>query len=214
MMILLPGNVRQFKNAVIRNRTRWGWLITPRRSTRGILETIGGNWAADNECYVLGDKFKPDRYIAFLESYIDHAESCLYATAQDKLADAVATLEMLPYWSSVIRSLGFPVALVGQDGMEDLPVPWSLFDALFIGGSTDWKLGEGARRLIAEAKDRGKWVHVGRVNSATRLEYCIKLSVDSVDGTEWAINPGRGMRWAGHVMERMSKQKELPLCFM
>lgn len=210
MMVLLPGNTSVFKKRVQSRPDRWGWLITPRRSMAQTMSSIpGALWAADNECYTLGSNFDPDRYLRFLERNIEISNSCLFATAPDVVTDARATLERFGPWSDLIRSLGFPVALVGQDGLENMDVPWNKLDSLFIGGSTDWKLGQGARHLIKEAKTRNKWVHVGRVNSQTRLTYCIKLGVDSVDGTEWAINPGRGIRWASRVMNQLERQMQL-----
>jgi hypothetical protein len=212
VMVLLPGNVKVFKRAVRANPDRWGWLITPRRSMSRTLHTIpGAMWAADNECFTLGDDFDPARYLCFLWRNARIADKCLFATAPDVLGDARATLARAGAWLRAIRDLGMPAALVAQDGLESLPVPWGCLDALFIGGTTEWKLGPEARWLIDQAKQHGKWVHVGRVNSRIRLEYCIKLGVDSVDGTEWAINPGRGIRWASSVMSQYRLQRSLPL---
>ena len=60
---------------------------------------------------------------------------------------------------------------------------------LFIGGTTTWKLGPAARRLVAEAKARGKHVHMGRVNSQRRYNYARHIGCDSVDGTYLAFGP-------------------------
>jgi hypothetical protein len=79
-----------------------------------------------------------------------------------------------------------PIALVAQDGLEPLPVPWEHLQALFIGGSTQWKLGPHAASLVREAKERGKWVHVGRVNTLQRIRWCMALGVDSIDGSGFA----------------------------
>lgn len=73
-------------------------------------------------------------------------------------------------------------------------MPWHTFDVLFIGGSTEWKLGPGARALVAEAKRRGKWVHMGRVNSGRRWSYAEHIGCDSVDGTFLAFGPDLNMR--------------------
>ena len=90
---------------------------------------------------------------------------------------------------------------MAQDGLEVLPVPWESFDVLFIGGSTEWKLGPHARALIAEAKARGKWVHMGRVNSRRRFLYADLLGCDSVDGTYLVFGPDvnlpRLINWTG-----------------
>jgi hypothetical protein len=114
---------------------------------------------------------------------------CLFATAPDVLGDAVATLQRSARMLDLIRYAGFPAALVAQDGLEHLPVPWDDFDALFIGGSTAWKLGTAARTLAAEARRRGKWVHMGRVNSLRRLRYADAIGCDSADGTYLTYAP-------------------------
>jgi len=97
------------------------------------------------------------------------------------------------------------VALVAQDGLESLPVPWEDFDALFIGGSTAWKLSEAARELCQEAKRRGKWVHMGRVNSLRRMQVAEAFGCDSADGTMLRFDPNRPVQsWAQHVTDRPS----------
>jgi EAL domain-containing protein (putative c-di-GMP-specific phosphodiesterase class I) len=54
--------------------------------------------------------------------------------------------------------------------------------AVFIGGSTDWKLGRHAEAVIRAAQAMGVWVHVGRVNTAQRIEKFLEMGVDSIDG--------------------------------
>lgn len=110
------------------------------------------------------------------------------------MGDAAATIELSRPWLPKIRALGYPAAFVAQDGQEGLPVPWDEFDVLFVGGSTDWKLGPHARDLAREAKARAKRVHVGRVNSERRWRYCeasypFGLGADSVDGTFLTFGP-------------------------
>ena len=90
---------------------------------------------------------------------------------------------------SRIRSAGFPVALAAQNGIGDLDIPWDLFDVLFLGGDTPWKLGPEARAVTAEALRRGKLVHMGRVNSLRRLRYASAIGCSSADGTFLAFGP-------------------------
>jgi hypothetical protein len=96
---------------------------------------------------------------------------------------------------------GLPVALVAQDGLEHLDVPWTWFDVLFIGGSTGWKLGPGAASLAEEAHRRGKRVHMGRVTSWKRLRYAAHIGCDSADGTTRAPdrNIADRLRWVNEV---------------
>ena len=90
-----------------------------------------------------------------------------------------------------IRELGFKAAYVGQDGAQPNDTPWSEIDALFIGGTTDWKLSQSAADLISEARRRGKWVHMGRVNSWRRIRLAHVLGCHSVDGTLLVFDPAR-----------------------
>lgn len=166
-----------------------GMLATP---NEGKSPATAAVWAADNGCFsthYVGD----ERWMAWLRKHAAHADRCLFATAPDVVGDAVATLARSAPHLSAIRALGYPAALVAQDGLEHLTVPWDDFDVLFIGGSTEWKLGPDARHLVGEAKRRGKHVHMGRVNSRRRWGYAEYIGCDSVDGTFLAFGPDRNL---------------------
>lgn len=109
----------------------------------------------------------------------------LWVAAPDIVADARATLHRWRRWRPFLRRLGLRAAYVAQDGSETYPPPWGELDALFIGGSTAWKEGPHAARLMAEARRRGAWVHVGRVNTVRRLRLIDPLA-DSFDGTQFS----------------------------
>lgn len=118
------------------------------------------------------------------------------------VGDAEATVEQGRRWFGRIRELGYKVALVAQDGLTPDMVPWDEIDVLFIGGSDDFKVGTappprkrplklsgeplgqpGCLEVIREAKRRGKWVHIGRVNSQCRYRFAQMVGADSADGT-------------------------------
>jgi hypothetical protein len=86
--------------------------------------------------------------------------------------------------------LRYPVAFVAQDGANVTNIPWCDFDVLFIGGTTSFKQGFGSGLIAREARERGKWVHVGRVNSLKRLMHWAEIA-DSADGTFLAFGPQR-----------------------
>lgn len=117
----------------------------------------------------------------------------LYATAPDVVhrdergevfSDFPATWARSRPYLQPLRDLGYPAALVAGDGMEGTGwQAWDEIDVLFIGGSTAWKLGNAAREIALEAAARGKWVHVGRVNSLKRcLHARHEMGASSVDG--------------------------------
>lgn len=107
----------------------------------------------------------------------------LFAVAPDVPGSQTGTLrKSLPYLER-IRGLGLPVALAAQNGWAPGSLPWNEFDVLFLGGDDGWKLGDQAMLASFEAKHHGKWVHMGRVNSAKRLRWAAECGCDSVDGT-------------------------------
>lgn len=162
-----------------------GQIVTPAAGNR--LEA-GRRWCGDNS--VFGNKYPGDaEYHAWIRRFVQHREMCSFIVAPDVVCDARATLERSSPHFEPIRGMGFPVALVGQNGLEDLSVPWGRFDALFLGGDDAWKLGVAARDLVAEARSRRKWVHMGRVNSRRRLVYADSIGCDSADGTYLAFGP-------------------------
>ena len=163
-----------------------GSIHTPKQGNK---LPAGAAWCADNGCFSTGYP-GDDKWLAWLGTYTAEERSrCLFATAPDVVGDAAATIARSAPWLPAIRALGYPAAFVAQDGLEDLDVPWDSFDVLFIGGSTEWKLGPAARVLVAQAKARGKWIHMGRVNSALRLRYADAIGCDSADGTFIAFGP-------------------------
>lgn len=165
-----------------------GFIATPRQGNK---RPAGVRWCADNGCF--SDKFDQAQWWAWLVANAEDAASCAFAVAPDVVGDAVATLARSRPWLARIRELGYPVAFVAQDGIEETVIPWDEFDALFVGGSTEFKLGEVAVEVIREAKARGKYVHVGRVNSRKRLMAFAELEVDSVDGTFITYAPAQNI---------------------
>jgi len=162
-----------------------GYIDTP---AQGNKRPAGVAWCADNGCF--GKGYPGDeKWLGWLEKNAYAAADCLFATAPDIVGDAAGTLERSAQWLPAIRALGYPAALVAQDGLEDLEVPWDDFDVLFIGGSTEWKLGAAARTLVTEAKRQGKKIHMGRVNSERRYRYAQAIGCDTADGTYLTFGP-------------------------
>lgn len=161
-----------------------GYIDTPSQGNR---RPEGVVWCADNGCF--SDRWDAARWWAWLVANAGDAATCLFAVAPDVVGDAEATHRRAAPWLARIRALGYPVAYVAQDGAERLELPWAEFDVLFIGGSTEWKLGQHARTVVDAAKHRGKWVHMGRVNSQRRFDYARAIGCDSCDGTFLTFGP-------------------------
>lgn len=190
---------------------RLGWLKTP--SNRNSIRSITNarvSWAADNDCF---NGLKRAEYLAMLRQLAcaDRARLA-FVTAPDVVADARATLTRFALWRPVLDYYELPIALVAQDGQEEMPVPWDAIRALFIGGSTRWKLGGHAAQLIREAHARGKWVHVGRVNTLRRMWLFSSLPVNSIDGTSFSKWPDKYIPWMLRRLDGVQHRMEDLLC--
>lgn len=153
-----------------------GQLLTP--LTRYTLRDPDGPWAIDNGAYA---EFDPRRFNALLGRESHHKAKCLFVTVPDVVGSARRTLEVFEHWDPQLG--GWPLALACQDGQEDLPIPWDRIAAVFIGGSTRWKLSEHAAHIIKAAQALGKHTHVGRVNDPARWKHFEELGVLTGDGT-------------------------------
>jgi hypothetical protein len=183
-----------------------GRLVVPRQRNKPALVQDGRPWAMDNGAF---GTFDPELFVDMLYRH-QGLPGCLFVAVPDVVADAAATLHRFVRWAPVVRAYGFPVALVAQDGLTPETTPWEALDALFIGGSTAWKLGPQARELAGIARAMGKWVHMGRVNSIRRLRYAERIGCQSVDGTGFSRFPDAMLRRA-EAWHHEKCQAALPL---
>jgi hypothetical protein len=132
-----------------------------------------------------------DPYLEWLDQR--DRDRCLFAVSPDAYPDAVESLRRGLEFAPLIRAMGFPAAVVAQDGAEALRWPWDDLDVLFVGGERqanprdEWKISGAAERLVHQARNAGKWVHMGRVNGGdgvgSRLERAAQMGCNSADGT-------------------------------
>jgi hypothetical protein len=184
---------------------RLGAIMSPAQGNR---LPDGPLFCIDNNCGPTttgqpGSKYPGDEaYLGYLLRLADAGhpdpcdpdrDVCMFAVAPDVLGDAAATLQRSQHMLTWIRHAGFRAALVAQNGLENLPVPWGDFDVLFLGGDTRWKLGPAARALTGQARRHHKWVHMGRVNSLQRLRYAAAIGCHSADGTYLTYAPDQNL---------------------
>lgn len=151
----------------------------------------GFRWAADNDAF--NASYSDEAFVKMLEK-ITGLPGCLFVVAPDVVGDAGQTHILFHNWYYRLHATGQPIAYVAQDGIER--PPWDLFDALFIGGSTEFKLSSQVALLVAQAKQRGKWVHMGRVNTRRRVRYAQSIGCDSIDGTNFSMYRRTNLPWA------------------
>jgi hypothetical protein len=206
-MYLATASTEKVRDAM--RSGRLGLMAQPGNSL-GPSMVPGTPWAADNGCF--SARWDADRWLAWLRSNVDHRGSCLFAVVPDVVADHTATLVRWAEWAPVVRELGYPLAFVLQDGAMTETVPWGEFECLFIGGSTEFKLSAEARAIAEEARTKGAWVHMGRVNSAARCRlaaaYC-----DSVDGTYLAFGPDVNLPKLLRFVDAANRYAAMPTIF-
>lgn len=174
-----------------------GRLVQPRHFPR--LERTARNsrpWAADNDAFGGWDDERHHRWVRMLAALVG-VPHCLFVTVPDVVGDHDATLGMFHTYRHYVTHLaGQPVAFVAQDGATPSTVPYAEADAIFLGGTTQFKLGDTAAAIAHEARRRGLWVHMGRVNSRRRIIYAHGLGCDSIDGSGFSMFTDTHLPWA------------------
>lgn len=205
-----------------------GILVQPGSGYVGRVGQYPG-FAADNGCFTTKGTFDVDAWHRWLRTV--PTEGCRFAVAPDVVGNHELTVIRSSEWLARIRELGLPAAFVAQNGAHPHNTPWEDFDVLFLGGSPEclpcgwvrpaelflvkrcpycgqfleeWKLSAAARILTAEAKARGMWVHMGRVNSFKRLAYAASIGCDSADGTYLAYGPDKNLPKLEGWLRRLS----------
>lgn len=173
-MIALLDNGQDLEQCAAEIGGPVGQLLTPLTSYSLRADQFAIDNGGFNEVDVNG-------VIRLMKREEHNRERCFFVTAPDVVCSARRTGELFRHFKPLFE--GWPVAFVCQDGQEDLPMPWEEIDAIFIGGSTNWKCSQHAVHLIKAAKALGKWVHAGRVNTAMRMKHFEKLGANSYDGT-------------------------------
>ena len=135
----------------------------------------GVPYGLDNGCF---KTFKRNEWMTLVDQARQNPP--VFVCAPDIVGDARRTLELFEQLESALFDL--PIALVLQDGIGELTIPWNRISAVFVGGSDSFKISQEAFAACKAAKILDKWVHVGRVNTSARAEQWVGIA-DSIDGS-------------------------------
>ncbi len=185
-----------------------GVMTGPRTWGLGSILTSTRPWASD--CDALSkDGHDFDQFVEHLHRVNDPAliARCQFVVVPDMPEYGRSTLAAYYAAAPYLCALGFPVAYCLQDGAENLELPPC--DVAFLGGSDPWREAVGAA-LLERANAEGLRTHVGRVNSARRVQHLSFCHCDSLDGTYVGFRGvERGTREIGSWLRGAADEKLL-----
>ncbi len=152
-------------------------------SARGVLRHEGFPYALDNGAWTAFQRREPFDVAAFERAVGVLGAGADFVVLPDIVAGGRASLDFSMSWIERLRGIA-PLLLAVQDGMSETDIR-SLISheiGVFVGGSTEWKCST-VMQWGALCRERGAYLHVGRVNSAKRISLCISAGADSCDGS-------------------------------
>ncbi len=155
-----------------------GWMVSPATKFFKPRNTIP--YAIDNGKYaahVNKTEWDESAFFDLLDKYKLEKHEPMFVVVPDAIGDKNETLWLWDLYSTRMRKYCWRLAFAAQDGMVPSDVPRSA-NLVFMGGSTRWKW-----RNVALFTASFEHVHVGRVNSGDKLEYCEKVGAESCDGS-------------------------------
>lgn len=167
-----------------------GWRLIV--SAKGVLRTEGFPYALDNGAWTAFQKSEPFDVPAFEKAVRLLGVGADWIALPDIVMGGKASLDLSVSWLRKLRRRAALRAsrfmLVVQNGMETGAMLGRVKRivgervGIFVGGDTDWKLA--AMRFWSDlAHSLGAICHIGRVNSAKRIEACGSAGADSFDGS-------------------------------
>lgn len=178
-----------------------GWRLLV--SAAACLRNEGFPYALDNGAWSAFTQNRPFDFPAFEKALSKMGSGADWTVVPDIVAGGLSSLELSLSWLPRVLSSSPRALIAVQDGMRtcDLRPFLGRNVGIFVGGSTEWKLRTMLDWSVL-GKEVGCWVHVGRVNTCTRIRLCSLYGVDSFDGTS-------ASRYSKNVpmMDRARRQK-------
>lgn len=204
MRLYVSGATATLRRLAVQAGDVLGCLPVPAaRNSPDAIAALGLPVAIDNGAF---SGFAPGPFARMLADYDAAGVAVDWVACPDVVGDAKGTFALWLKWSPIIRGFGFRPALVLQDGMDRNAVYDFDPPAVFVGGSTEWKLGPQARLIVEMVAARGRPCHMGRVNSRRRIRYAAEIGCTSFDGSGFSQWPDAriplGVRWVREAAAR------------
>lgn len=162
----------------------YGWRLVV--SAMGPLRTEGFQYGLDNGAWTAFQQGIPFHEAAFQYALDTLGAGADWTVVPDIVGGGRASLDLSLAWLDQVKRRT-PVALLAvQEGITPEDV-WRYVGpkvGIFVGGRPDttWKL-DTLPEWCELGRATGAWVHVGRVNSAKRINACSAAGATSFDGT-------------------------------
>lgn len=121
---------------------------------------------------------KPEGFSKILKRYWEFKDQCLFAAVPDNVGNHKKTLSMWDEYHHLAD--GYKKAFVVQDGFDGWP---NNADAVFIGGSTEFKDSYECEQIVKSALANKMHVHIGRVNTFYRFYHFHCIGAHTCDGS-------------------------------
>lgn len=195
----------EIRDAMLRGEL--GYIATPHQ--QNIMFADEMDTIADNGCFA--DRWTHEHWFRWM---LGLPRSVRFVVCPDVFDPDggechAATLERWEQYAPVIRRHGFTPAFVCQVGCTADNYPDDA-EVLFLGGTTEYKLGDHAWAITRRAKSEGRWVHMGRVNSERRFTTARAMGCDSVDGTYLTYGPDTNLP---KLLGWVRRAREAPMLF-
>jgi hypothetical protein len=158
----------------------WRLLVSP----AGCLRNEGFPYALDNGAWSAYTQGRPFDERAFAVALGKMGACADWTVLPDIVAGGAPSLELSLRWMRRVLDATPKAMMAVQNGMtfDDVRPFVGARVGIFIGGDTQWKLAT-VDGWCALGREVGAWVHVGRVNTASRIRHCAIAGAKSFDGT-------------------------------
>ena len=182
MAELIPYASRTGTRRNLDGLRRAGWRLLV--SAAACLRCEGFPYALDNGAWSAYTQGRPFDDRAFVVALAKMGAGADWTTIPDIVAGGPASLELSLKWMRRVLDETPRAMLAVQNGMvpEDVRPFIGARVGIFVGGDTKWKMAT-LEQWCALGRERGAWVHVGRVNSKKRISACATSGATSFDGT-------------------------------
>ena len=208
-MLVMVSNQTAWKTHYLQGRYGGLGLLLPPNGLRGPYPHLP--WALDNGAFPAWKNNAPwaeDEFLHALDWAAERTVPPRWVVVPDSVGQAQITFDLWHSWHQRIRERGFRCAFACQDGMtpESLVANDVEADVLFIGGTTDWKMG--SIRMWTASHPR---VHVGRINGLRGLMACHTAGAESTDGTGFFRGRRAQLKELVDYLKEYGRTEEHPL---